>query len=494
MGFPPPLRFKRLTSLIAGRSIRPQKFPFGWKGMGLLFLIAILAPVSSKVMRASTKTFKATISKSPLTLVLFASVKSAPCRILATSMDSLSIRFSDSIGMIVVNSEANPELVEAYKVPPLPTIIVFRNSEPQLRYFGEWSTSGLAAFCASITDQRVVLLSDSFSVFEFQHRTPANLIITSPELQANAGDLLDRFRGLIHVGIVTDPILSEALGLPAAVISRPDDFYSMNLSSVEPATVERHIHSRYDRIHVDELLGATPTTETIVALVDERDRWMLRQVMQSFDSLSHIYRRNVSFQICDFLKCPRAVEEAILVQFFSPLYIHHSKHGNLTRSVAFRRINATASEFVNWAKFSISTRQREIPRLRAHEFVAKVLDPKCDVVLFVTTPQMPGYDRVREMVKKLMKVFEKVPKVTFYEFNPDTEYLTGLKLQRSNEPQLSIWPATSSPKGSQFVVGEADMDRVYEALFELFTTKFGDKLLAELADRLQRVKVMDFGL
>jgi hypothetical protein len=53
---------------------------------------------------------------------------------------------------------------------------------------------------------------------------------------------------------------------------------------------------------------------------------------------------------------------------------------------------------------------------------------------------MQLYDESCENFRKLINIFESIPQIIFYEFNPLTEHVKGLKMPKSENPQLPIWP------------------------------------------------------
>jgi hypothetical protein len=408
-------------------------------------------------------------------------------------MDTLSSQFAEAIGMVLVDAEVSPDIFSQHQIAFAPTIALFRHGKLRLRYFGEWTIGGLTEFCESVTDYDLVPLNDSFSVFEFQRRGPSNIVLSSPPFIAKADALLHKFGGVVQVAILENRQLKETLGMADAVFTRPGDFYTASLNDVDEDTLEALLQSKFQHIYTGDLFGVTPTADTIAALIDERDPLMVYDVVSRFTALRDVFAGNVSFQICDFFKCPNVVQQIKLIGFASPLYIHHAKQGGRFRLDPLQRMFATADEVVNWAKFQIlgvspppEPHAVVIPRLMAHEFIQLVLDPKKEVVLFVAAPRMPLYEESAESVKKLMKVFEGTPEVRFYEFNPITEHVKGLEMPKSDKPQLSIWPASKEPNGSAFAA-YLDVGVIFENLLKLFVTKFSEEKLAALSKRFQEV-------
>jgi thiol-disulfide isomerase/thioredoxin len=448
--------------------------------MFLAFLFAILPSIGSRVVRATTKTFHKAVSKKSQTLVLFSSTKCAACKRLSTTMDSLSRRFLNMVGMVTVDVDNNPDLVKTYDVSLAPTIALFRPGKPRLRYYGEWTEPALIDFCESVSHDEIVVLNDSFSLVEFRYRPPAN----QPD------GLLHKFGGIVHVGIVENPQLKAALNLSSAIYTRLGDFYTSNLTSVDEDTIEHLLQSRFHHIHSGEYFGVGPASETIAALIDERDSLMVYDVITRFRAIRDVFGNNVNFQLCNFFKCANIVDQLKLVSFMCPLYVRHSKQGGRYKIEPYPRMNPTVDDIVNWAKFQImgialpqEPHTTNIPRVLAPDFISLVLDSTKDIILFVASPRMPQYEESAEIFKQLMSVLEDVPEVKFYKFNPITEHVKGLKMPKSDKPQLSIWPATSEPRGSAFHAC-LDINVVFENLVKLVETEFSEAKLAELAERL----------
>jgi hypothetical protein len=165
------------------------------------------------------------------------------------------------------------------------------------------------------------------------------------------------------------------------------------------------------------------------------------------------------------------------VTFQAPIYVRHSKQGSRQRLDPYQRFQPTLAELVTWAKFQImgipppeAPHSRSVSRITAHEFIPVVLDPKRDVILLVAAPRMQLYDVSVEKFKKLIEVFDGIPDVAFFEFNPLTEHVKGLEMPKSDNPQLSIWPASTEQRGAAFAAF-LDLPIMFDNLLKLIALK-----------------------
>jgi hypothetical protein len=395
--------------------------------------------------------------------------------------------------MIVVDAESSPELLKPADVTFAPTILIYRQGKQRMRYYGDWSTSAFTELCHSIADDDLYTLTDSFSVFEFQNRKPANIILSS-NFVSKADGLLHKFGGILHVGIVENETLSQIIGLPGALLSRPEEFYSINLTDVEEDTIQRQLLQRIQHIGTNEGFALTDTVDTIVTIVNEDDPVMIYEAVSRLNSLREVLGSNVSYQYCDFFKCHGVVAQLKPITLMSPLYVHHTKQGQRQRIDPYPRIDPTTADIVKWAKFQIlgisppdEPRVLAIPKITAHSFIPVVLDPKRDVVLLVAAPRMQMYDVSVDRFRKLIQIFEGIPEVGFFEFNPITEHVKGLEMPKSDNPQLSIWPATTEQRGSAFAAF-VDLELIFENLVRLLETKFSEDQIAEMTQKVAELK------
>ncbi|CAN4113833.1 unnamed protein product [Withania somnifera] len=62
-------------------------------------------------------------------LVEFVATWCGPCRLIAPAMESLAEEYKDKIIVVKIDHDANPKLIEEYKVYGLPTLILFKDGK-----------------------------------------------------------------------------------------------------------------------------------------------------------------------------------------------------------------------------------------------------------------------------------------------------------------------------------------------------------------------------
>ncbi|KAL3652821.1 hypothetical protein CASFOL_002502 [Castilleja foliolosa] len=62
-------------------------------------------------------------------LVEFVATWCGPCRLIAPAVQSLAQEYQDKLVVVKIDHDANPRLIEEYKVYGLPALIVFRNGQ-----------------------------------------------------------------------------------------------------------------------------------------------------------------------------------------------------------------------------------------------------------------------------------------------------------------------------------------------------------------------------
>lgn len=81
--------------------------------------------------------FDKIISSDKPTLVDFFATWCGPCKMQGPVLDELKNKVGDAANIIKVDVDRNPDLSAKYQIRSVPTIIIFKNGEPQ------WRVSGL---------------------------------------------------------------------------------------------------------------------------------------------------------------------------------------------------------------------------------------------------------------------------------------------------------------------------------------------------------------
>ncbi|XP_022743393.1 thioredoxin X, chloroplastic-like [Durio zibethinus] len=71
-------------------------------------------------------------------LVEFVATWCGPCRLISPAMESISQEYEDRLVVVKIDHDANPQLIQEYKVYGLPTLILFKDGQevPQSRREG----------------------------------------------------------------------------------------------------------------------------------------------------------------------------------------------------------------------------------------------------------------------------------------------------------------------------------------------------------------------
>jgi hypothetical protein len=88
--------------------------------------------------------------------------------------------------MITIDIDAHSDLLGSTQAGFHPTIAVFVRGQLRTLFIADWATNTLAPFCDMLTNAEITELNDSFSVFEFQHKSLVNLLLTDEALLPTA--------------------------------------------------------------------------------------------------------------------------------------------------------------------------------------------------------------------------------------------------------------------------------------------------------------------
>ena len=81
--------------------------------------------------------FNELINSSKPTLVDFFATWCGPCKMQSPILDELKNKVGDAANIVKVDVDRNPDISAKYQIRSVPTIIIFKNGEPQ------WRASGL---------------------------------------------------------------------------------------------------------------------------------------------------------------------------------------------------------------------------------------------------------------------------------------------------------------------------------------------------------------
>ncbi|KAH0786960.1 hypothetical protein GPJ56_008958 [Histomonas meleagridis] len=414
-------------------------------------------------------------------------------------MDELSTKFNCKVGMIYVDIGEATEIVAKYRIEYSPQIVVFRHDKLIKKYYGQWTASSISRFCDRLISSDITYLNSTFDVFKFQHRSPANLILSSNMVQ-QADKILYNYGGAFHIGVITNDTLSEQLGLPPAIFTRPKESFSREVTNLNTEDLVYLSTSPYVHIKNQELVGSATIPNTLLALVDEKDPIHLHDVIVRMQAARDYFVGNLSFQYCDFNTCSQITQQIGLANSLNPIFLINIKYPNGQQIFEpFRKVLNTPNDLLTWLKLKIQNIEEDeedsdvdddiiIPKLRANEFMQKALDENVDAVLFVADSKMKMYNEAKRNMWITMKTFEDIKTVKFFEFNPYTENVPGLSIPESDMPQVSIWPATKEYNGRSFtacISAQEIMDNLLKWIKTKVDSKTANKMLRKMEKLLR---------
>ncbi|KAF3335362.1 thioredoxin X [Carex littledalei] len=113
-------------------------------------------PLSCRAVKTIGQSeFGAEVLQSELpVLVDFVADWCGPCRLIAPAVDWASQEFEGRIKVVKIDHDANPQLIEEYKVYGLPTLILFKNGEevPDSRREGAFTKAKLKEYLESLLE------------------------------------------------------------------------------------------------------------------------------------------------------------------------------------------------------------------------------------------------------------------------------------------------------------------------------------------------------
>ena len=91
----------------------------------------------SNVTHLTDATFAETIgSADKPVLVDFTASWCGPCKMISPILDELSVEQADRLAIAKIDVDENPDTTRRYDVMSMPTLILFKDGEPQRRFVG----------------------------------------------------------------------------------------------------------------------------------------------------------------------------------------------------------------------------------------------------------------------------------------------------------------------------------------------------------------------
>ncbi len=92
-------------------------------------------------METMTTNFEQIIKDNKVVLVDFWADWCAPCRMLGPIIDEIKSEYTDKASIIKIDTMTNNDIASQFEIRSIPTVIIFKNGEPQERIMGVRSKS-----------------------------------------------------------------------------------------------------------------------------------------------------------------------------------------------------------------------------------------------------------------------------------------------------------------------------------------------------------------
>ncbi|KAK8882242.1 hypothetical protein M9Y10_044884 [Tritrichomonas musculus] len=462
----------------------------------------------SRVQVLNAKTLSNTMKRKPHGLVLITSKNPhcQPCRRLETLFENISVTFKDQIQFGILDAETSNDLVSSFSVSILPSIVLFTKGSPIRVLDISTSSENINKFCASLISPPITEINSLFEFYNFSSVAPSNIIIYDP---SKSGVLKAASRAISdygiesNIGIIKNSSLTNMIGFTKSEsfvqINLPFEDFSINKTDFSTSEFLKYAHSNIIFLENSEVFGMCPPFEhTIIFLYDENDPYHQYQIARLHNHIIETFGKKFAFQICDKIKCLSSSQSFGAFDVPWPLMILSTNSMGKsqiepyqTKSLEFDAVD----RWINFAAFGIQSQEDilaempeddQIPILMGTQFQKLALDPKYDVLIFVASPRMKLYRDSREQFKKLMKVFGLIKGVKFYEFNPVTQHVMGLQIPKSDNPQISIWPAQKEPNGGT-LPANVKLELIVENVLPILKSPINQDTIIKMQAKLQEV-------
>ena len=103
--------------------------------------------MSDQILDLSDATFDAEVLNSDIpVLVDFWAEWCGPCKMIAPVLDEIAIEYDGRLKICKVDADANPDILSRFGIRGIPTLIVFKDGNPEASKTGALSKSQLATY------------------------------------------------------------------------------------------------------------------------------------------------------------------------------------------------------------------------------------------------------------------------------------------------------------------------------------------------------------
>ena len=103
--------------------------------------------MSDQIVNLSDATFDAEVQNSNIpVLVDFWAEWCGPCKMIAPVLDEIAIEYDGRLKVCKVDADANPDILSRFGIRGIPTLMVFKDGNPEATKTGALSKSQLSEF------------------------------------------------------------------------------------------------------------------------------------------------------------------------------------------------------------------------------------------------------------------------------------------------------------------------------------------------------------
>lgn len=429
-----------------------------------------------------------------------------PCRRIEELFANLTKSFEGKIQFGAIYSETSSNLISALGIGILPSVVLYVKGQPIRILQISFSTENLYKFCQSLISPPITEINSLYQFYNFSSLLPSNIIIydtKSESLLRAAMKSITDYGDETNIAILKNKTVVKQLGYSKSnrfiIINRPLENFTFKANDLTTQNIVQYANSNIQFIENQEMFGMNHNgVPTITILYDDKDPYHHYEIGRVFNHVTTTFPNKFVFQACDYLKCSGQTLALGARDIPWPMLVMSiNKMGQLSFEPYQRKqfTNDDIDKWINLAAFGIQSEEDlqaekpeddQIPYLLGKDFQRLVLDPKFDVLIYVASPRMPYYHEAREQFKAMMQIFGLIKGVKFFEFNPTTQHVTGLQIPKSENPQISVWPAQAEPNGGT-LPAIAPLQKIIENVLPILKSPVNQKTIQKMQKKMQEI-------
>ena len=384
-------------------------------------------------------------------------------------------KYHDKITIAYYDARKNPSEISSIPVSQNPEIAIFKNGNYAGSYYGDWTDTSIINFITHFVQNNWTSkqLNSQTSIFEFQEKSPTNLIFYGDNYIKLANKFRNFFDNFPSIPIAYAPNndLANLIGIkknPIIQLNRPLDEISILFESFNPNNLKKALVPLIFPIYKNQIPGNSIKSKwTLIAIVNKHNKTHRYYFSEIVKHCKTVFGSLINYQICDFFDCDEltqlsgvsntsnpvlfAIKQFELKNSSNPIQYKHSKLTPISVRKWLRKI--TTYQNYESDKLAKKLKTSPIPSISKSDFEQIIKDNSTDSIFLVNIKESNNeassntneFNQYLSILYKLKDLFRDTDSIRFFEFSAQLskEEIIKLHLPHMSKMCIVLYPSTN---------------------------------------------------